>query len=238
MEALETVRESGPETGSRTGTVTGDPGASLSLCDVELWRGDYCVCNGLSVTAHSGQLLHLRGGNGAGKTSLIRVLAGLVLPESGEVVYGERRHKPRSPMYREHLRYVAHRDGIKQELEASENLRLSARLLADRTDPGHVQDALDRVGIGHLSMRRVGEMSAGQRRRLALARLLLGRGHLWLLDEPLVSLDVDGIALVEDLVREHLQSGGLAVIATHQPFAAEGLDVTVVDLPYGRPDVS
>lgn len=238
MGALETVGETGAEAASRSGTASRDPGASLSLCNVELWRGDYCVCTDLTATVRPGQLLHLKGGNGAGKTSLIRVLAGLALPESGEVVYGERRYKPRSPTYREHLRYVAHRDGIKQELEASENLRLSARLLADRTDPGHVQAALERVGIGHLSVRRVGEMSAGQRRRLALARLLLGRGRLWLLDEPLVSLDVDGIALVEDLVREHLQTGGLAVIATHQPFSAEGLDVTVVDLPHGRSDVS
>jgi len=184
------------------------------------------VCSGWSARLEAGQTLHLRGGNGAGKTSLIRVFAGFALPESGDVRYGEAGESPRTVAYREHLRYVAHRDGIKRELSAHENLRLSARLMADARADG-VDTALERVGLGAFATRLVAELSAGQRRRLALARLLLG----------LVSLDQAGVALVEKLVHEHLTAGGMAVIATHQPLAFGDLSVLGVDLPFLAPHV-
>ncbi|MGA7965973.1 MAG: heme ABC exporter ATP-binding protein CcmA [Gammaproteobacteria bacterium] len=203
---------------------------TLVVSELEVWRGDYCVCAGWNVRMEAGQALRLRGGNGAGKTSLIRIFAGLALPESGQVRYGEAGHSPRAAAYREDLRYVAHRDGIKRELGARENLRLSARLMAD-SQPDAVDGALERVGLGAFATRLAGELSAGQRRRLALARVLLGQARLWLLDEPLVSLDQSGVALVETLVREHLSAGGMAIIATHQPLALEGLDVLNADLP-------
>lgn len=208
-----------------------DPVDGLVISDMEVWRGEYCVCANWNVHLRMGQLLQLRGGNGAGKTSLIRVFAGLAWPEQGAIVYGAGRWSPRAPAYRGQLRYLAHRDGVKQELTAEENLRLSARLLADQNAVDGVEKALERVGLGGLGMRRAAELSAGQRRRLALARLLLGHGRLWLLDEPLVSLDHTGVALVAELLREHLRDGGLAVVATHQPLAIEGLDVIAVDLP-------
>ena len=167
---------------------------------------------------------------------MIRVFAGFALPESGDVRYGEAGETPRTVAYRERLRYVAHRDGIKRELSARENLRLSARLMADARADG-VDTALERVGLGAFAARLVAELSAGQRRRLALARLLLGRARLWLLDEPLVSLDQAGVTLVEKLVHEHLTSGGMAVIATHQPLAFGDLNVLGVDLPFPAPHV-
>lgn len=203
---------------------------TLIVSELEVWRGDYCVCDGWNARIDAGQALRLQGGNGAGKTSLIRIFAGLALPESGHVRYGKAAHSPRDAAYREGLRYVAHRDGIKRELGARENLRLSARLMADAR-PDEVDSALDRVGLGAFAARLAGELSAGQRRRLALARLLLGRSRLWLMDEPLVSLDRPGVALVETLVREHLDAGGMAVVATHQPLALDGLDVIGVNVP-------
>lgn len=209
---------------------------TLVVSELEVWRGDYCVCADWNACIEPGQALRLRGGNGAGKTSLIRVLAGLALPESGNVRYGEAGHSPRAARYREALRYVAHRDGIKRELGARENLRLSARLMAD-SRPDEVDGALERVGLGAFATRLAGELSAGQRRRLALARLLLGQARLWLLDEPLVSLDQSGVTLVETLVREHLNTGGMAVIATHQPLALDGLNVLSVDVPLGTAHV-
>ncbi|MGH8128321.1 MAG: heme ABC exporter ATP-binding protein CcmA [Gammaproteobacteria bacterium] len=203
---------------------------SLVVSELEVWRGDYCVCADWSARIEAGQALRLRGGNGAGKTSLIRIFAGLALPESGNIRYGEAGPSPRMAAYREGLRYVAHRDGIKKELAARENLRLSARLMADaRLD--EVDAALERVGLDAFADRLAGELSAGQRRRLALARLLLGRTRLWLLDEPLVSLDRDGVTLVETLIREHLNAGGLAIVATHQPLALDGLNVLSADVP-------
>ncbi len=184
----------------------------------------------------AGSILHLRGGNGAGKTSLIRVLAGLTPPESGAVRYGSDRVSPHSIRYRECLRYIAHRDGVKLELTARENLRIAARLLS-AASAEEVDATLDRVGLDMLGGRRCAELSAGQRRRVALARLLLGNGALWLLDEPLTSLDAAGVQLVQALVREHLAAGGIAVLATHQPLPLAGMDVIAVNLPQLQRDV-
>ncbi|MGH8226203.1 MAG: heme ABC exporter ATP-binding protein CcmA [Gammaproteobacteria bacterium] len=206
------------------------------ISDLEVWRGDHRVCADWSARIEAGQMLQLRGANGAGKTSLMRVFAGLGAPENGSLRYGAEGWTPQSMRYRECLRYVAHRDGIKQELGARENLRLAARLLAD-SSPDEVEDALRQVGLGALGGRRAAELSAGQRRRLALARLLLGHAGLWLLDEPLVGLDHDGVGLVAELLRRHLADGGIAIIATHQTLPLSGLMVQTVDLPQTVPDV-
>ncbi|MGH8183511.1 MAG: heme ABC exporter ATP-binding protein CcmA [Rhodanobacteraceae bacterium] len=202
----------------------------LVISDLEVWRGDYCACAGWRARIAPGQLLRLGGGNGAGKTTLMRVFAGLALPESGTVYYGARA-APRSVAYRECLRYVAHRDGVKPELSAQENLRLAARLAAD-SSPEETAAALRRVGLGSLGERRAAELSAGQRRRLALARLLLGKAGLWLLDEPLVGLDRSAVGLVAELMREHLAGGGIAVVATHQTLPLAGVDMLRCDLPH------
>ncbi|MGH8272772.1 MAG: heme ABC exporter ATP-binding protein CcmA [Gammaproteobacteria bacterium] len=203
--------------------------SDLVISDLEVWRGDYCACAGWSARVKPGQLLRLGGGNGAGKTSLMRVFAGLALPENGTVRYGVRA-TPRSAAYRESLRYVAHRDGVKSELSAGENLRLAARLAAD-SSPGETAAALKRVGLEAFAERRAAELSAGQHRRLALARLLLGKAGLWLLDEPLVGLDRSAVGLVAELVREHLSGGGIAVVATHQTLPLAGVDMLRCDLP-------
>lgn len=205
-------------------------GRGIAVSALELWRGAYCVCSDLSLHAGDGQLLHLRGPNGAGKTSLIRVLAGLSLPESGEIRLdgGPVLRDPNG--WRAALCYVGHSDGVKRELTPYENLRLSARLLAQA--PGaDIHAALERVGMAAHTRRLCAELSAGQRRRTALARLLVSRARVWLLDEPLVSLDHAGTRLLEALLREHLQGGGIVVVATHQPIDFSGLDVVAVDLP-------
>ncbi len=205
--------------------------SGLVISDLEVWRGDYHVCAGWSARIEAEQLLRLRGGNGAGKTSLMRVLAGLALPECGAVGFGDAGHRPQSLAYRQDLRYVAHRDGVKPELTARENLRLTARLVAD-SSPAEVTAALERVGLGVLAARRAAELSAGQRRRLALARLLLGRSELWLLDEPLVGLDRAAVGLVTELIREQLARGGIVVIATHQTLPLAGVNACNLDLPW------
>lgn len=205
--------------------------SELVISDLEVWRGDYHVCAGWSARVEAGRMLRLRGGNGAGKTSLMRVLAGLALPEYGSVCFGAAGHKPQSLAYRQRLRYVAHRDGVKPELTARENLRLTARLAAD-SPAAEVAAALERVGLGRLSRRRAAELSAGQRRRLALARLLLGHSELWLLDEPLVGLDRAAVGLVTELIREQIARGGIVVIATHQTLPLTGVGVSDLDLPW------
>lgn len=202
--------------------------ACLELRELEVWRGDYCVCIDLSLRLPYGRVLHLRGDNGAGKTSLIRVLAGLAQFEAGSLrLVG---HPVRTLEARAELRYLAHRDGIKLELTPRENLRLAAHLL-ERVGEAAIDTSLARVGIAHLAERQCADLSAGQRRRTALARLLLGRPRLWLLDEPLVNLDRRGMGLVGELVAEQIASGGSVVLATHQPLALDSQCVLPVELP-------
>lgn len=207
-----------------------DGRALIGIHGLELWRGDYCVCSDLTFELRRGRLAHLRGENGAGKTSLIRALAGLVPPESGEIRFDGKPIHGNITAYRAAICYVGHSDGVKKELTPVENLRLCACLV-----PGAVRwsprAALERVGLAQHADRLCAELSAGQRRRTALARLLVSDAQLWLLDEPLVGLDLSGVRLVETLLREHLDGGGLAVIATHQAMDFGGLDVLPVDLP-------
>lgn len=205
----------------------------IVVSGLEVWRGDYCVCRDLSLTANAGQLVHLRGTNGAGKTSLLRVLAGLALPDSGDIRFDGARVLGDMNRWRAALCYVGHSDGIKRELTPYENLRLAASLL-DRAARGGERVALDRVGLTHCADRMCAELSAGQRRRTALARLLVSCARIWLLDEPLVSLDQTGTQLLETLLREHLRAEGTAVVATHQPIDFSGLDVVRIDLPQGH----
>ena len=230
MEAVEVVGRSNRGAAPDSGAAGFDVRDALSLHDLELWRGDYCVCTDLTVAAHPGQLLHLRGSNGAGKASLIRVLAGLALAEAGEVRFGGEPVTGNMTAYRAVVSYVGHSNGIKRELTPLENLRVTARLALKPSSSGP-ESALERVGLAAHVNRFSGELSAGQRRRTALARLLVTNAPIWFLDEPLVSLDHAGAGLVEELIREHLRRGGITVLATHQPIDLAGLDVVAVDLP-------
>ncbi len=234
MEALEAVDGRVDPTNGHENTVGEGTAArrGVAVRALELWRGDYCVCQRLSIVAGDGQLLHLRGGNGAGKTSLMRVFAGFVLPEAGEIHLDGRPILHSMNTWRAAICYVGHSDGVKRELTPYENLRFTARLLAGRSGSGE-REALERVGMAAHADRLCGELSAGQRRRTALARLLVSNARIWLLDEPLVSLDYAGTQLVEMLLREHLGAGGIAVVATHQTIDFAGLDVVSVDLPQG-----
>lgn len=233
MEALEvTGRPGGAVAAPGTGTTGLPAGLALSLRGIEVWRGDYCVCTDLNVTVRPGQLLHLRGSNGAGKTSLIRVLAGLSHPEAGEVRLGDAAGPRDMTAYRAAICYVGHTDGVKRELTPVENLRIAACLSLKPSVRGP-ESALKQVGLAAHMHRLAAELSAGQRRRTALARLLVTDAAIWFLDEPLVSLDRTGAELVEGLIREHLGRGGITVLATHQPIELAGLEVVAVDLPQG-----
>lgn len=207
----------------------------LTLEEVTVWRGDHCICEDLTVEVSGGQLLELTGPNGAGKTSLIRTIVGLVSPEEGTVKLDGLRTDGNRLKVGGEMRYVAHNNGITLELTPWENLRLAGRLL-DRVSLSEPQEALERTGVSHLSQRLCATLSSGQRRRVALARLLLGQALLWVLDEPLISLDRDGVKLVESLLRAHLEAGGIAVLATHQPIPLAQERVCQVALPRLKED--
>lgn len=204
-------------------------GLLLSARGLEIWRGERLICQDLDFDVAAGQLGLFQGPNGAGKTTLIRTVVGLGRLESGEISWcGKPVRKYRTEFTTE-VAYVGHMPGVKGALTPLENLRMDRSLMVRRTDC-NPEAALERVGLAHFMHRPTGNLSAGQRRRTALARLLLTGARLWCLDEPLTSLDVEGIALVEEMVAEHLERGGLAIAATHQPLAADPARIVPVKL--------
>jgi heme exporter protein A len=190
-------------------------GARLEARDINCWRGERHILRDVSFGVSTGEFLKITGPNGVGKTTLLRVVCGLLPAESGVVEWRGKQVTSSNDEYHADMAYLGHLNSLKADLTSRENLRFLAGLRQSLTD-AEVDAALDRVGIlsrGDLAAR---SLSAGQKRRLALARLLLSGAQLWILDEPVTNLDVAGIALVEDLIREHIARGGLALAAAHQ----------------------
>lgn len=186
----------------------------LRVSDLALARGGIPVLEGLSFTLALGEALVLRGPNGSGKTTLLRSLAGLQPPLSGQI-----------DVPAERLVYAGHADGIKATLTVTENLNFWAQVYG-KTDISRAITAFD---LAALATRPAGALSAGQKRRLGLARLLVTGRAIWMLDEPTVSLDAAAVALFANAVRAHLAEGGSALIATHIDLGlpdARLLDVT------------
>lgn len=190
-------------------------GARLEGRAINVWRGDRHILRDVSFSLQGGEFLKLTGPNGVGKTTLIRVVCGLLPAETGAVEWRGKPVDSSNDEYHAEMTYLGHLNSLKADLTARENLEFLGGLRERLTD-ADIDGALDRVGIlsrGDLAAR---SLSAGQKRRLALARLLLSGAILWILDEPVTNLDVAGVDLVEDLVREHVGRGGLALAAAHQ----------------------
>jgi heme exporter protein A len=188
-------------------------------------RGERMVISGLSFRVAGGEALLLTGPNGSGKTTLIRTIAGFLSPAAGRIVLDGGDDECGLA---EHCHYVGHLNGVKPGLSASENLRFWARYLAPGIDESSIsersQDALGRFGLGAIAHVASALLSAGQKRRLGLARLLVAARDIWLLDEPTVSLDAASADLLRDLIGHHLSSGGIVLAATHLPLGIEGAD--------------
>lgn len=190
----------------------------LTADNLHLWRGDQHVLRGVCFELHGGQCLQVTGANGVGKTTLLRALCALVPLEAGQVRWRGRDVALDPDAFHAELDYLGHDNGLKADLTATENLRFAAHLKR-HLRPGEIGAALARTGVadsGALLLRR---LSAGQRRRVALARLLLTGGALWILDEPGSNLDQHGQTLLAELIEAHLARGGAAVVATHQALA-------------------
>ncbi|MCH9694792.1 MAG: cytochrome c biogenesis heme-transporting ATPase CcmA [Gammaproteobacteria bacterium] len=195
--------------------------AKLSGSDLTLIRGERCLFEGLSFALEPGQLLLLEGENGSGKTSLMRAIAMLLSLESGEICWNGEPVLSQRQEYHGALVWLAHRTGLKGDLTLVENLRFENALRPqNRID---IDEVLSRLGIGRLKSLPVRSLSAGQQRRVALARMLLADVPLWLLDEPFTNLDRNGRLLVMQLVEEHLDGGGLCVMAAHQDVSVDAL---------------
>ncbi|HZF29078.1 MAG TPA: heme ABC exporter ATP-binding protein CcmA [Gammaproteobacteria bacterium] len=186
-----------------------------------IWRGERCLFEGLDFELGPGQLALVVGPNGAGKTTLLRVLAGLAQPTSGRVTWGDSPVDALAGERRAEIAYRGHLDGLKKDLTVTENLAFHSALFLGRTA---VEPLLAEIELARAADTRARYLSAGQRRRAALAALKLAPAKLWLLDEPMTNLDSAGRALVVAWTRAHLQAGGSAVVATHQPdeFVAHG----------------
>lgn len=203
------------------------PQPMLQVDELEIRRGERVLVAGLSFSASAGEIVHLKGPNGSGKTSLLRCLAGLSLPDDGAVRWFGHCFTGRvGPEARARLLYLGHQEGLKGGLDARENLQFLQALTGAS---GDIDGALAAAGLGNRRGVPVQRLSAGQRRRTALARLQLSAAPVWLLDEPFTALDVEGIALLTDWIAAHLAAGGLVVLTTHQPLP-ERLRCTVIEL--------
>ncbi|MDZ7643582.1 MAG: cytochrome c biogenesis heme-transporting ATPase CcmA [Woeseiaceae bacterium] len=193
--------------------------ALLSASGLGLFRGERRLFGDIGFALNAGNLLLVEGANGSGKTSLLRVIAGLVEPDTGSVRWRGLDVRDHRQSYCASLMWSGHKVGCKQDLTLIENLRCERALrpIAAR-DQQAVFRRLDLAGLTDLPMR---ALSAGQQRRVALARLLLGNAELWLLDEPFTNLDAGGEALVNQLVDEHLDAGGACVMASHRGVATD-----------------
>jgi len=193
-----------------------DATAGLHVKSISCTRGYRDLFSDLDFQLCPGQVLRVEGKNGSGKTSLLRIMAGLAQPLEGEVLWQGRKIHHTESDYLENLLFLGHRAAIKYELTPLENLCMARSLQGCKTDNG-IEDALSKVGLLGFEEIPCGQLSAGQKRRVALAQLFLTRASCWILDEPYTSLDVIAVAMLEQCFTEHINNGGMLVITSHQP---------------------
>ena len=202
------------------------PNCLLQGTGLSCIRDDRVLFEGLVFELVSGQVLLLEGKNGSGKTSLLRILCGFREPDAGQVFWcGDAIN---DSQYYADMAYVGHLDGVKKELTVLENLKVSLAL--GRSGQYSIGQALTKVHLAGYDDVLVQALSAGQKRRLSLARLLITQNIVWILDEPFTSLDKQGIALIETLMSEHCANGGMIVLTSHHDIELHGVDVQRINL--------
>ncbi|MDJ0814395.1 MAG: cytochrome c biogenesis heme-transporting ATPase CcmA [Woeseiaceae bacterium] len=188
--------------------------AKFSADGLTLFRGERLLFKGLSFALDPGGMLLLEGQNGSGKTSLMRAIAGLIEFEDGDVLWDGKPVRSNRQAFYGSLVWMQHRVGFKADLTLVENLRFESHLRAQSDED--FDEVLERLEIARLKRLPLRSLSAGQQRRVALARMLLSRVPLWLMDEPFTNLDRQGRKLVMDVTTEHLDRGGMCIMAAHQ----------------------
>jgi len=201
--------------------------ANLDVKGLSCWRNEQALFSDLNLSLSPKSVLFLQGENGSGKTSLLRILCGFRLPDEGEITWGD---KPTSslPEYFQNISYVGHKNGIKDELTVEENLNLM-RSMATASDI-KTESVLKQIGLFKRADVLVRQLSAGQKRKLALARLMMTDNSFWVLDEPFTSLDKASVGFFESLIKQHIIRGGMLILTSHHEIDLSGLAVNHLNL--------
>jgi heme exporter protein A len=179
-------------------------------------RGDRLLFKNIDFELNAGGLMYVLGENGSGKSSLLRMLCGLLLPEDGIVFWEKKKIKENAEYYLSNLIYIGHLNSLKDDLTALENLYMSARSAGNDVTEDKALAALEAIGVKRCANLPVRVLSQGQKRRVALARLWLTESQLWILDEPFAALDIASVGVLSARLGVHLSNGGMAILTTHQ----------------------
>jgi heme exporter protein A len=206
-------------------TTSSKPALVLEARGLRCVRGERELFSDLHLRIESGNCLHVRGENGVGKTSLLRLLTGLSKPESGEVLWGDEPIGLDPIAYHRELLFLGHRDALKEDLTALENLQMYAALDDVSLSQEEALATLCRFGLRGRENLPVNCLSAGQKRRILMARMLTRQAKLWILDEPFNALDIQAVHELQNLIVEHLAAGGLVVLTSHQEVGIPNMQV-------------
>ena len=199
--------------------------AALEARAISCVLGERELFSNLDLQVFAGQCLHIRGENGVGKTSLLRLLTGLASPDSGEVLWNGHPIKKEASEYHSKLLFLGHRDALKEDLSAIQNLRMYAAIDGIALSEQDAFSALWRFGLKGREDLPVNYLSAGQKKRVLMARMVTRRAQVWILDEPFNALDSHAAQELQGLIAEHLEGNGLVLLTSHQPLAIPGLRV-------------
>ncbi|GJL83159.1 MAG: cytochrome c biogenesis ATP-binding export protein CcmA [marine bacterium B5-7] len=205
------------------------PDSRLEGIALSCVRGENLLFDSLDFSVQAGEICQVFGANGAGKTSLLRILCGLALPESGQVLWNGVDIDEQREVFTSSLGYVGHQNGIKGELNPLENLAAIRALTATRDDMD-AESALENVGLYGYEDIPCRYLSAGQKRRVALSRLLLTAAQCWILDEPVTALDAQGVADFQKVLENHAKCGGLVLITSHQALTFGSIETRRIEL--------
>jgi len=189
---------------------------SLEVTNLQCIRGEKELFSGLSFTLKNKQLMRIEGQNGTGKTTLLRTLCGLYQPDQGEVLWHNISIKKQAEEYLKDLFFLGHSNAIKADLNALENLCINTALVGNKYSDDVLLKALDDIGLFGSEYKPAAHLSQGQKRRVALAALLLSKAKLWILDEPFVALDGFAVKLLQEVIAKHVENGGMVILTTHQ----------------------